>query len=164
MTFDYLLTGLILMVIKWHEHEHEGADNGALNHPDTVNALRQCGLLKYFQISSMRSETSLLQLLIGYWDPNRLLFMVNDEPLPFEVEDMYFLTGLSRRGWEANLHGGGWGDASLTIQEYITVYCEEGTQKVASQIPIAWIPTLALRSVAYYLVRMLGTTSQHVIF
>jgi hypothetical protein len=34
---------------------------------------------------------------------------------------------------------------------------------VASQIPIAWIQTLALRYVAYCLVRMSGTTTQHVI-
>jgi hypothetical protein len=92
-----------------------------------------------------------------------LQFVIDDETIPFEVEDVYFLTGLSHQGWEANLHGGRQGDASLTIQEYITVYCEEGTQKVASQIPIAWIRTVALRSVAYYLVRMSGTTAQHVI-
>ena len=85
MTFGFLLAGLILMVIEWREQEHEGANKKALNHPDTVNALRQCGLLKYFHISAMRSETSLLQLLIGYWDPDRLLFMVDDEPLPLEV-------------------------------------------------------------------------------
>ena len=89
--------------------------------------------------------------------------MVDDDPLPLEVEDIYFLTGLSCRGWEANLCGGGRGDASLTIQEYITVYCEEGTQKVALQILIARIQGLALRSVAYCLVRMSSTTAQHVI-
>ena len=163
MKFGCLLTGLLLMVIEWCEREHEGAENEALNHPSIVNALMQCRLLKYFQISSMRSETSLLQLLIGYWDPDRLQFMVNDETLPFEVEDVYFLTGLSCRGREANLRGGRWGDASLTIKEYITVYCKEGIQKVASQIPIAQIRTLALRSVAYCLVRMPGIASQHVI-
>ena len=54
------------MVIEWREQEHEGAENEALNHPDVVNALRKCELLKYFQTSSMRSKTSLLQLLIGY--------------------------------------------------------------------------------------------------
>ena len=36
------------MVFKWHEWEHEGADNEALNDPDIVNILRQCGILKYF--------------------------------------------------------------------------------------------------------------------
>lgn len=83
------------MVIEWQEREHERADNEALDHPDMVDALRWCGLLKFFRISSMRSETSLLQLMIGYWDLDRSLFMVDDEPLPMEVEDIYFLTGLS---------------------------------------------------------------------
>ena len=49
------------------------------------------------------------------------------------------------------------------IQKYIDTYYEASTQKVASQIPIARIQTLALRLVVYYLVRMLGTTTQHVI-
>ena len=134
-----------------------------MDHLDTVDTLRQCGLLKYFRISSMRSETSLLQLPIGYWDPNRLLFMVDDKPLPLELEDIYFLIGLSRWGREANLCGGGRGKVALTIQEYISIYCEEGTQKVASQIPIARIRGIGLRSVAYCLVRMSGTATQHVI-
>ena len=68
-----------------------------------------------------------MQLLIRYWDPNRLLFMVDDEPLPLEVEDIYFLIGLSHRGWEENLRRGGWGEAALTIHEYITISYEEGT-------------------------------------
>ena len=84
------------MVIEWREHEHEGAENQALNDSETVNILRQCGLLKYLQISSMRSETLLLQLLIGYWDPNTSQFVIDDESILFEVEDIYFLTGLSR--------------------------------------------------------------------
>ena len=66
------------MVIGWREREHEGADNEALNDLDTVNILRQCGLLKHFQISSMRSETLLLQLLIGYWDPDRSKFVIDN--------------------------------------------------------------------------------------
>ena len=84
------------MVIEWGECEHERANNEALDHLDIFDALRQCGLLKYFHISLTRSETSLLWLLIGYWDPDYLLFMVDDEPLPLEVEDIYFLIGLSR--------------------------------------------------------------------
>ena len=83
------------MVIEWHERENEGVDNEALNDLDTINILRQCGLPKYFQISSMRSETLLLQLLIGYWDPDRSQFVINDESILLEVEDIYFLIGLS---------------------------------------------------------------------
>ena len=89
----------------------------------------------------MRSETLLLQLLIGYWDPDRSKFVIDDDTISFEVEDIYFLTSLSHQGRELNLYEGGRGDASLTIQEYITAYCEVGTKKVASQIPIARIET-----------------------
>ena len=100
-----LLVRLFIMVIEWHQREHEGADNEALNNLDTVNIFRQCGLLKYFQTSSMRSETSLLQLLIRYWDLDRSQFVIDDETISFEVEEIYFLTGLSCRVWELNLHG-----------------------------------------------------------
>ena len=111
----------------------------------------------------MRSETRLLKLLIGYWDLDRSQFIIDNDPISFEVEDIYFLVGLSHRGRELNLCGGGRGDASLTIQEYIDTYCEDGTQKVASHIPIARIETLALRSIVFCLLKMSGTTSQHVI-
>ena len=60
MKFWCLLAGLILMVIEWHQREHEGENNQALNHLNIVDALRQSGLLKYFHIFSMRLETSLL--------------------------------------------------------------------------------------------------------
>ena len=42
------MVGLVIMAIEWREREHEGANNEALNHLDMVNALRQCGFLKYF--------------------------------------------------------------------------------------------------------------------
>ena len=56
-----------------------------------------------------------MQLLIEHWDPNRSQFVINDETISFEVEDIYFLTGLSHQGQELNLRGGGWADALLTI-------------------------------------------------
>ena len=49
------------------------------------------------------------------------------------------------------------------IQEYIDTCYEAGTQKMASQIPIAHIKRLDLHSITFCLVRMSGTTSQHVI-
>ena len=55
--------------------------------------------------------------------------------LTIEVEDIYFITGLSRRGQVVNLryHGGPRG--GLTIDEYIVVYYYPNTEKVGSQIP-----------------------------
>lgn len=89
---------VITMVIEWREHEHEGADNQDLSNPATIDALWQCGFLKYFKMATMRSETRILQLLIGYWDPERTRFPIDDEPIPFKVKDIYFLIGLYHRG------------------------------------------------------------------
>lgn len=111
----------------------------------------------------MRSKTLLLQLLIGYWDLDGSQFVIDDESISFNMEDIYFLTGLSHRGLELNLYRGGLGDVSLTIQEYIATYYEAGTQKVALQIPIAHIEKLAPHSIAYCLVKVSGTASQCVI-
>jgi hypothetical protein len=40
----------------------------------------------------------LLQFLVDYWDPDSESFNLDGKPLRIEVEDIYFLTGLSRRG------------------------------------------------------------------
>jgi len=50
----------IKMVITWCEHEHEEEDMIALHDSGMVTALRNCGLLKFFHISSMRKQISLL--------------------------------------------------------------------------------------------------------
>ena len=55
--------------------------------------------------------------------------------LTIEVEDIYFTTGLSRRGEMVNLHSRG-PRGGLTIDDYIAVYCYPNTKKVGSQIPI----------------------------
>ena len=66
--------------------------------------------------------------------------------LIIEVEDIYFITGHSRRGEVVNLcscrPGGG-----LTIDEYITVYCYPDTEKVWSQIPTNSIQVLDLKAI-----------------
>ena len=52
------------MTITWQECEHEEEDMLSLHDPVTVNALRNCGLLKFFRISSMRQQINLLQYLL----------------------------------------------------------------------------------------------------
>jgi hypothetical protein len=52
------------MVLEWREREHE-EDNAAVeNHPQTIAALRDCGLLKYFRIPGMRAQVRLLEHLV----------------------------------------------------------------------------------------------------
>ena len=81
-------------------------------------------------------------------------------PLTIEVEDIYFITGLSRRGEVVNLRSrrpkGG-----LTIDEYIAVYCYSDTEKVGSQIPTNSIHVLGLKAILLTLGRIAGLASLH---
>ena len=42
-------------------------------------------------------------MLIGYWDPDLMMFLVDGERVSFGVEDVNFMTGLSQRGDLVNL-------------------------------------------------------------
>lgn len=68
----------------------------SLHDEGTVNALRNCGLLKFFHLSSMRQQMDLLQYLIHAWDPIDQVFHIRGKDIPIITEDIYFLTGLSR--------------------------------------------------------------------
>jgi hypothetical protein len=85
-------------MIEWKEREHEMDDIAALRSPRTRAALRSCGLLKFFKLQKMKSEVLLLEHIIGLWDINEQGFRIGTQLLTIELEDVYFLTGLSKRG------------------------------------------------------------------
>ena len=62
------------MTLTWREREHEEEDMIALHDPVIVNALRNCDLLKFFRISSMRQQINLLQYFLDDWDPTIQVF------------------------------------------------------------------------------------------
>ena len=102
----------------------------------------------------------LLQSLLDYWDPDSDSFNLDGKPLKIEVEDIYFLMGLSHRGEVVNLKY--WGDGSgMNIEEYIDVHCVVGTEKVESQLPIQAINNLSLKIVVLVLTWITGSTSLH---
>ena len=51
------------MTITWQEREHEEQDMISLNNQGTVEALKNCGLLKYFRLSGMRQQIELCSSL-----------------------------------------------------------------------------------------------------
>jgi hypothetical protein len=104
------------MVLEWREREHEEDNNAAENHPQTIAALRNCGLLKYFRIPGMRAQVRLLEHLVRMWDPDQQVFNVGAHTLTIDIEDIYFLTGLSRRGSYVSLTGNRRG--GLKMSEY----------------------------------------------
>jgi hypothetical protein len=93
------------MVLDWREREHKDDNAITKNHPQTIAALRDCGLLKYFRIPGMRAQVRLLEHLVRMWDPDQQAFNVCAHTLMIDIEDIYFLTGLSRWGSYVSLTG-----------------------------------------------------------
>ena len=51
-------------MLDWGEREHEDVDSAALNHQPTIDALRACGLYKYWVIPGMRAHVPFLEWLV----------------------------------------------------------------------------------------------------
>ena len=71
----------------------------------------------------MRANVRLLEFLIGYWDHDLGAFDLQGEILEVALEDIYFITGLSRQGTPINLEGTGRGNDLMSVQDYINTYC-----------------------------------------
>ena len=149
------------MTLTWREREHEEEDMIALHDPVTVSALRNCGLLKFFRISSMRAHIRLLQYLLDAWDPINQVFQIRGKSIPLTIVDIYFLTGLSRRGAPISLSGTARGTNST--RDYIRQYCREGSQPSKDgKINIRDITDRYLRSILFTIGRMAGSAALHV--
>jgi hypothetical protein len=98
------------MVLEWREREHEEVDVVVDRDLGAQMALKRCGLYKFWVLKGMRAQVRLLEMLVGYWDPESESFNLDGKPLRIEVEDIYFLTGLSHRGEVVNLKS--WGAGS----------------------------------------------------
>jgi hypothetical protein len=95
----------LVKMLKWHERGHEEDDYFTENDSGTIMALRQCGLLKCFRIQSMRAQLRLLEYLVHMWDVNKKEFRMGVHTLTLDINDMYFLTGLSHCGSQVSLIG-----------------------------------------------------------
>jgi hypothetical protein len=84
------------IVLEWREREHGEVDAAVDRDLVAQAALKRCGLYNFWTLKGMRAQVRLLELLVGYWDPDRESFILDGQPLRIEVEDIYFLTGLSR--------------------------------------------------------------------
>ena len=58
-------------------------------------ALWAYGLYKFWCFGSLRAKPRLLQLLVDYWDLEYETLQIDRMPLSIEVEDIYFIIGLS---------------------------------------------------------------------
>jgi hypothetical protein len=130
------------MYVHWREREHEDISALVGEDPNVVAALMQCGLLKKIMCPFIRAQPRLLNALVDYWHPNIEAFMLEGKSLVPRTEDIYFLTGLSKRGEPVNFHM--FPSRPHNISKLIGLQCEVGTDQMISQVPISKISDLAL--------------------
>ena len=130
------------MYVQWREREHEAANELVAADPNIMAVLTQCGLVKFFLCPFMCAQPRLLNALVDYWHPDVEAFMLEGQSLVPTTKDIYFLTGLSRRGEPVNFRT--FPSRSHNISELIGLYCEVGTYMTSSQVLISKISNLAM--------------------
>ena len=83
-------------MVNWKERQHDDDDALAVRDADCIASLRDSGLLKFFCAPSMLSHARLLEYILRMWNPEHQYFEVGPHIVTVEVEDIYFLTGMSR--------------------------------------------------------------------
>ena len=69
MVVSIILCGFLeTKMVICKEMKHELDDSLAINDPNTIMDLRECGILNLFQIPGMRARVHLLEHLIPIWD------------------------------------------------------------------------------------------------
>ena len=84
------------MVLEWREREHGELEEAVMANVIAQQALRRCELYKFWCLGGLRAKPRLLEMLVNYWDPDSKSFRIDGMSLTIEVEDIYFITGLSR--------------------------------------------------------------------
>lgn len=98
-------------------------------------------------------------MLVNYWEPDEDCSMIDQMPLRIELEDVYFITRLSRRGEPVDLHGKPIG--GLNVGDYVQVYYFDGAKKVGTQIPIKYVRDLYMKILLFTNGRVAGLASLH---
>ena len=90
----------------------------------------------------MQKQLHLLELIVSMWDVKDQAFQVGTHILKIEMEDIYFLISLSKRGEELVFSSHQMSE--LSTEDYIEEICQAGTHKVSGKIPIKDVGSLPL--------------------
>jgi hypothetical protein len=85
--------------------------------------------------------------------------MLEGQSLTPMIEDIYFLTGLLRRGDLVNLLT--FPPRPHNIEELIGIHCEAGTEKVGSQVPINKISNPMMKVIVLLIGWINGSADLH---
>jgi hypothetical protein len=144
-------------MLDWREREHEDVDLAAIGHQPSIDALKACGLYKYWAIPGMRGQVPFLEWLVERWNIQDQCFYIGEHQLEIEPSDIYFLTGLPNRGEQLSLFGtrpGGQSLASLRLE-----WCNNQNQEKG--IEIKYISRPELMVIAFTVTRLCGAAALH---
>ena len=88
------------------------------------------------------------------WNLEQQYFEVGTHVLTIEVEEIYFLMGISRRRAPISLTGSQGEDVA---QEIINRHCHPGTRISGNNIPIRVVVDMPLRTVLFIMQRLDGS-------
>jgi hypothetical protein len=91
------------------------------------------------------------------WEPDSQRFLVSDQYLDIEVDEIYFLTGLPRRGKVVEF--GGRGGGGEPTKSYIRDFCVEGTCRQGRKLPIQHVIDIPLYTILYIVTCIAGSNS-----
>jgi hypothetical protein len=96
------------------------------------------------------------------WDVNEQSFCVGVHTLTLDIEDIYFLMGLSRCGSQVSLIGSKGGEEPMDY--YVSHHCMTGTKKHSGKVAIRDVQYLPLWTILYNITQMAGTATPHMDF
>jgi len=150
------------MSITWQEREHEEQDIVALNDLGTIEAFRNYGLLKYFKFFRMRQQLELLQFFVHTWDPIYQAFHIRGKVVAIMIDDVYFLTGLSRHGAPISLSAFACGGE--LVRDYIQQFFLLGTQPSRDgKIKIMDVHDFPLRKILFTITKLASNVTLHLV-
>ena len=120
-----------MVILK--ERQHNNNDTFDERNAGCIAVLRDYGILKFFHTPNMVSHEKLLENILRMWNREQQYFKVGAHILTVEVEDIYFLIGLSRWGSPISLTGSHGGD--ITTQKLIDRHCIPGTGHWGRKFP-----------------------------
>ena len=151
--YDCFLQVLVAQnMVIWKERMHHNEDAAVERNVGCIATLRDYGLLNFFQTPSMVSREQILEHILEIWNPEQQYFEVGAHILIVEVEDIYFLIGLSRRGAPISLTSSRGGD--ITTRELIDRHYATGTRTSGKKIPIRVLTDGPLRTVLFTMQRV----------
>lgn len=108
----------------------------------------------------MRAQLGLLEHLIGLWDLNERFFCVGENLLTLEIDDIYFLMGLSRRGDHVSLVRKR--TRGVSTKALIQSHCIVEVKKSGRNITIVDVTDFPLKAILYTITRVVGSASCHI--